>query len=118
MIETNGPVVALTDENFTHEVEHAEGLVLVDFYADWCGPCHMVSPILDRIAREHAGQVKVSKVDIDRFPALASRYGVRNLPTVLYIRDGEVLDAVVGAQSRGAFEEKVARHAGPTGSGA
>jgi thioredoxin 1 len=76
----------------------------VDFWAEWCGPCHAIAPALDRIGEEHADKVKIAKVNIDEEQGLASRYGVMSIPTMILFRDGEPTAAVIGAQPKGAIE--------------
>ena len=107
-----GALKALTAHTFTHEVEHARELVLVDFYADWCPPCHVVRPILEGLASEYAGSVTIVKVDVDAEPALMARFQIRSLPTVLYFKDGAVVDTVVGAHPRRVFEGKIREQMG------
>ncbi|HEU4699316.1 MAG TPA: thioredoxin [Gemmatimonadales bacterium] len=102
--------ITLTAETFAREIEQAPGLALVDFWAPWCGPCHMVSPIVEQLAREHAGRVKVGKVNTDAEPGLGARFGIRSLPTVVLFRDGSPVDAVVGAYPRQVYEQKIAAH--------
>ena len=84
-------------ERFTVLVEQAQGLALVDFTADWCPPCRVLAPHVEAIAREFAGSVEVVKVNVDDQPALASRFGVRSMPTLLFFRAGEVVDRIIGA---------------------
>ena len=93
---------AVTDASFDDEVLKSEKPVLVDFWAEWCGPCHAVAPILDRIADEH--DVKLVKVNIDEERELAERYGIVSIPTMVLFKDGEQAAVAVGAQPKGALE--------------
>ena len=93
-------VFALTQENFEKEVLQSTTPVLVDFWAEWCGPCKMIAPLLDELADEYDGKVKIGKVNIDEQQALATKYGIRAIPTLLIINKGEVAEQMVGAKSK------------------
>ncbi len=93
----------LTQDNFEQEVLKADKPVLVDFWAPWCGPCRMVSPIVEEIAEEVAGRAKVGKVNVDEEPELAARYGVMSIPTLIVVKDGKVVSSTVGAQPKQAI---------------
>lgn len=93
-------VINLTEANFDQEIANASTPILVDFWATWCGPCKMIAPILDEIANEKGDAVKVAKVDVDQNQGIAARYGVRAIPTLLFIKDGEVKEQVVGMTSK------------------
>jgi thioredoxin 1 len=106
----NSATVTLTAENFEHEIEQLRGLAIVDFYADWCGPCFLLSPILEQLAQDYAGRVKVGRVDVDAQPALMARFQIRSLPSVLYFKDGAHVDTIVGAHPRPMLAQKLEQH--------
>jgi thioredoxin 1 len=92
--------IPLTEQNFDAEVLQSTQPVIVDFYADWCGPCKMIAPALEEIATDHVGRVKVAKVNVDEVSALAQRFNVQSLPTLLYFQNGEVVNKLIGASSK------------------
>ena len=93
-------VIALTSENFTAQVINAAHPVLVDFWAEWCGPCKMIAPVLDELATEYDGRVAIGKVNIDEHPMLATQFGVRAIPTLLLFKGGAVHKQMVGAKGK------------------
>ena len=95
---------SVTQDTFDAEVIQSETPVLVDFWAEWCGPCHAVEPVLNKIVEERGDELRLVKVNIDEEQELASRYGVMSIPTVILFRDGEPSAAVIGAQPKGAIE--------------
>jgi thioredoxin len=97
----------LTDSNFDQELSRRPELLIVDFWAEWCAPCRMVAPVLEELARESAGKVTLAKVNVDENPALAARYGIRSIPTMLLIRGGKVLDQVIGAVPKAQLRKKL-----------
>jgi len=99
--------IELTDKNFESEVLQSNQPVLVDFYADWCGPCKMIAPTLEEIAGEQAGRAKIGKLNVDQYPDIAQRYDVQALPTLLYFRDGGVRDIVRGAAGKRVIASKL-----------
>src|SRR6266566_2127552 len=102
-------IVILTAANFEEEVLKASTPVLVDFWAEWCGPCKMVAPILDELATEYDQKIKIGKVDIDQFQGLAAQYGIRAIPTLLIFSGGQVSDQIVGLRSKRDFKTKLDR---------
>ena len=102
-------VVNATDATFDVEAKAAPP-VLVDLWAPWCGPCRFVSPILEELARDYAGHLKVVKVNVDENPALARRFDARSIPTMVVLKDGQLVDRVVGAMPRPALEQRLAPH--------
>jgi thioredoxin 1 len=103
-------VMEVNDESFAEEVEQIEGLAMVDFWAAWCGPCRIVSPIVDELAREYEGKVKVAKVDVDASQRTAMRFNIRSIPSILFFKDGQHVDTVIGAVPRQTLEQKLLSH--------
>lgn len=98
---------AVTAETWDAEVLRSDKPVIVDFWAEWCGPCHAVAPVLDRIVEERSGEVKLVKVNIDEQQDLAQRYGIASIPTMILFRDGEPAAAAIGAQPKGSLERSL-----------
>ncbi len=110
MAETK-QVVTVTDDTFTETIEDSEGLSLVDFWAEWCGPCRIVGPVVEELAGDYADKgVKVGKVDVDENPRTASRFGIRSIPSILFFKDGAHVDTVVGAVPKAHLEKKIQEH--------
>ena len=107
------PTVEINEANFEAEVIQSNQPVLVDFWAEWCGPCKMLAPVLDEIASEQAGRVKVAKVDVDSNPVLAARFGIQSIPTLLYFAGGEVRDKTVGVAGKRGIISKLEKLAVP-----
>lgn len=106
----NGNTVTVTDDNFQTEIAGANGLAVVDFWAAWCGPCRMVAPIVEQLATEYQGQVKVGKLDVDANQRTAAQFNVRSIPTILFFKDGKLVDTVVGAVPKPALVQKIQQH--------
>jgi thioredoxin 1 len=96
---------AVTESSFEQEVLQSDTPVIVDFWAEWCGPCHAVSPVLDKIAEERSGEVRLVKVNIDEEEGLARKYGIASIPTIILFKEGEPAAAAIGAQPKGAIEK-------------
>ena len=103
-------IIPVTDDNFEQEVEKHDGLAIVDFWATWCGPCRMIAPILDQLATEYAGKVKVTKLDVDANIKTGSRFNVRSIPTLLFFKGGRVVDQIIGAVPRTHIAAKLQQH--------
>ena len=100
----------VTDGNFQAEVEQHKGLVVVDFWAEWCGPCRMIAPVLEQLAAEYSGKLKVAKVDVDANQQTGMRFNVRSIPTLMFFKDGRHVDTVVGAVPKAHLAGKIAQH--------
>ena len=109
MAENGGPIT-LTDGNFANEIEQGSGLSIVDFWAAWCGPCRMVAPIIEQLAGEYSGRLKVGKLDVDANQQVATRYNIRSIPSILFFKDGKHVDTVVGAVPKGLLDRKIQEH--------
>ncbi|MFH1824540.1 MAG: thioredoxin [Candidatus Firestonebacteria bacterium] len=99
--------IPLTDENFEDEVIKSKQPVLIDFWAEWCGPCKMIAPIIEELSKEYSGKIKVGKINVDENPAVSSRLGIRSIPTLIIFKDGEIMGQLVGVQSKEIIKEKV-----------
>jgi thioredoxin 1 len=102
-------IVTLTDGDFDQQVK-AHPLVLVDFWAEWCGPCRMIAPLLDELAGEYAGRVVIGKVNVDQNGQTAARFGVRSIPTLLFMKNGSRVDQIVGAKPKKDIKDKIEQH--------
>lgn len=97
----------ITDSNFEELVVNSDKPVMIDFWAVWCGPCRMIAPIVEEMSQEYKGRAVIGKVDVDSNPGVASKYGIRNIPTVLFVKNGEVADKQVGAAPKNTFTSKL-----------
>ena len=103
-------LASVTDDTFAAEVEAHDGLTVVDFWAEWCGPCRMLAPVVERLAARHGDRVRVVKVNADENQRTSVRFGVRGLPTLLFFREGKLVDRIVGAVPYAAVEARALRH--------
>jgi thioredoxin 1 len=108
---TDGGILEVTDQNWVDEVDDNAGLTMVDFWAEWCGPCRMVAPVVEELAEEYGEKgLKVGKLDVDSNPDTTVRFGVRSIPSILFFKGGELVDKVVGAVPREHLAEKIEQH--------
>ena len=103
-------VIELNDSNFDSEVVKSDKPVLVDFWAEWCGPCKMIAPSVEKISEEYADKLKVGKLDVDSNPNISSTFGIRSIPTLLIFKNGTPVDQIVGAVSKDVISSKVDNH--------
>ncbi len=102
-----GKALEITDANFAELVENSDKPVLVDFWAEWCGPCRMVGPVVEELAGDYEDVAVIGKVDVDSNPEISSKFGIRSIPTLLYFKNGEMVDRVVGAVGKATLEQKL-----------
>ncbi len=100
----------LTDTNFQQEVINSDKLSVVDFWAEWCGPCRAIGPVIEELSKEYDGKVKVGKVNVDNNPQVSLNYGITSIPAILFINNGEVVDKLIGAQPKANFVKKIEAH--------
>ncbi len=105
-------LVELTDDTFDSQVVQHQGLVMVDFWATWCGPCQIIAPVVAQLAEEYEGRVKVGKVDVDTNQKISMEFNVRSIPSILFFKDGNHVDTVVGAVPKPYLVEKLEQHLG------
>lgn len=98
--------IQITDQNFS-EVTSTDQVVLIDFWAEWCGPCRMVGPLVEELSNEYSGKAVVGKVDVDNNPEVSMKFGIRNIPTLIYLKNGQMVDKVVGAVPKAVLEDKL-----------
>lgn len=99
--------IEITDKNFEELVEKSSVPVMIDFWAEWCGPCRMVGPIVDELATEYTGKAVVGKVNVDENPDISAKFGIRNIPTVIFLKSGQIVDKSVGAVPKNVLAEKM-----------
>ena len=96
-----------TDDNFEKEVLQSSIPVMIDFYAGWCGPCKMMSPVVEQLAQEYEGRIKIGQVNVDDYPSLASRYNVMSIPNFVFIKDGQLADQAIGGMPKASLQAKL-----------
>jgi len=102
--------LTFTDANFQTEVLDTDQVTLVDFWAEWCGPCRMIGPVVEELATEYAGKAKIGKVNVDENPAISQQFGIRSIPTLLFIKNGEIVDKQVGVAPKAVLQQKLEQH--------
>ncbi len=102
--------IEITESNFENEVLKSDKPVLIDIWAEWCGPCRMVAPIVEEIAKEYDGKIKVGKLDVDANPAVSMKYGIRSIPTLLIFKSGKVVDQIIGAVPKRNIVQKLEKY--------
>lgn len=102
--------VELTDANFQEKVLNSDKLSVIDFWAEWCGPCRAIGPIIEELSKEYSEKINVGKVNVDHNPQLSVNYGITSIPAILFVKDGKVIDKLIGAQPKGNFVKKIEQH--------
>jgi len=105
-----GKYIEVTDASFENDVLKSDIPVLVDYWAVWCAPCRMIAPIVEQLADEKEGVLKVAKMDVDSNPGTATKYGIRSIPTLMVFKNGQVVDQIIGAVSKSMIEQKLEKH--------
>ncbi|MBM3414564.1 MAG: thioredoxin [Bacteroidetes bacterium] len=100
-----------TDDNFKTDVLESDKLCVVDFWAEWCGPCRAIGPVIEELAKEYNGKVNIGKLNVDHNPSVSMNYGITSIPAILFIKNGQVVDKLVGAQPKANFVKKIETHA-------
>ncbi len=100
-------VLHVTDDSFEEEILKSDIPAVVDFWAEWCGPCKMVGPVVEELAKQYAGKIKVASMDVDSNRQTPGKFGIRNIPTLIFFKNGEVANTVIGAQPKSALEEEI-----------
>jgi thioredoxin 1 len=98
------------DSNFNTEVLANDQLTVVDFWAEWCGPCRAIGPVIDELSKEYAGKVNIGKVDVDNNPEVSMKYGITSIPAILFIKNGEIVDKQIGAVPKSVLDKKIQAH--------
>jgi thioredoxin 1 len=109
-IKNNIMAHEFTDSNFKSEVLDSEKLSVIDFWAEWCGPCRAIGPVIEDLSKEYAGKVNVGKVNVDHNPQVSMNYGITSIPAILFVKGGQVVDKLVGAQPKANFVKKIEQH--------
>jgi len=102
-----GNILEITDDSFDTEIMNGELPAVVDFWAEWCGPCKMIAPVMEELASAYKGKIKIAKMDVDKNRKTPAKFGIRNIPTLILFKGGEVVNTIVGAQSKKSLEEEM-----------
>ncbi|MFC1867429.1 thioredoxin [Thermodesulfobacteriota bacterium] len=102
-----GDVLEVSDESFDSEIMNSDTPAMVDFWAEWCGPCKMVGPVVEELAGEYKGKIKIAKMDVDQNRQTPTRFGIRNIPTLILFKGGEVVNTIIGAQPKSSIDEEL-----------
>ena len=102
-----GSILEVTDDSFDSEIINSDIPAMVDFWAEWCGPCKMVSPVVEELAGQYTGKIKMAKMDVDKNRQTPAKFGIRNIPTLILFKGGEVVNTIIGAQPKSSIEEQL-----------
>ena len=102
-----GDILQVSDSSFESEIVNSDIPAMVDFWAEWCGPCKMVGPVVEELAKEYQGKVKIAKMDVDQNRETPAKFGIRNIPTLIFFKGGEVVNTIIGAQPKSSIEEEL-----------
>ena len=102
-----GDVLQVSDGSFESEIVNSDTPAMVDFWAEWCGPCKMVGPVVEELAKEYEGKIKIAQMDVDKNRETPAKFGIRNIPTLIFFKGGEVVNTIIGAQPKSSIEEEL-----------
>ncbi len=109
-LKNTNMALEFTDANFKTDVLESDKLTVIDFWAEWCGPCRAIGPVIEELSKEYSGKVNIGKVNVDHNPQVSMNYGITSIPAILFVKNGQVVDKLIGAQPKGNFVKKIEQH--------